>query len=192
MILSSKNIIGLHFRFANIFKVSDISVDNISNAVKAIKHKSSLEKSCISRTVLLTSDNQMTHVKAVEQELQLESSDQVVETMTKEELQSSAEMFIYLIMCPEAIVPWFTYYNDLFLTKSVDQIILSLNRIMKTKSTQNMDAKGAENLLKRISNLMLLQFERIQNLLPGKNLRNGSSIDLRKPNGMYMYDVLNT
>ena len=112
--------------------------------------------------------------------------------MTREELQSSAEMFIYLIMCPEALVPWFTYYKDLFLTKSVDQIILSLNRIMKTKSTQNMDAKVAENLLKRISNLMLLQFERIQNLLPGKNLRNGSSIDLRKPNGMYMYDVLNT
>ena len=192
MILSSKNIIGLHFRFANIFKVSDISVDNISNAVKAIKHKSSLEKSCISRTVLLTSDNQMTQVKAVEQELQLESSDQVVETMTKEELQFAAEMFIYLTMCPETIVHWFTYYNDLFLTKSVDQIILSLNRIMKTKSTQNTDAKGAENLLKRISNSMLLQFERIQNLLPGKNLRNGSSIDLRKPNGMYMYDVLNT
>ena len=187
MILSSKNIIGLHFRFANIFKVSDISVDNISNAVKAIKHKSSLEKSCISRTVLLTSDNQMTQVKAVEQELQLESSDQVIETMTNEELQSAAEMFIYLIMCPEAIVPWFTYYKDLFLTKSVDQIILSLNRIMKTKSTQNMDAKVAENLLKRISNLMSLQFERIQNLLPVKNLRNGSSNDLRKPNGMYTY-----
>ena len=187
MILSSKNIIGLHFRFANIFKVSDISVDNISNAVKAIKHKSSLEKSCISRTVLLSSDIQLMQVKAVEQELQLESSDQVIETMTNEELKSAAEMFIYLIMCPEAIVPWFTYYNDLFLTKSVDQIILSLNRIMKTKSTQNMDAKVAENLLKRISNSMLLQFERIQNLLPVKNLRNGSSIDLRKPNGMYTY-----
>ena len=186
LILSSNNIIGLHFRFANIFNVSDISVDNISNAVKAIKHKSSLEKSCISRTVLLTSDNQMTQVKAVEQELQLESSDQVIETMTNEELQSAAEMFIYLIMCPEAIVPWFTYYKDLFLTKSVDQIILSLNRIMKTKSTQNMDAKVAENLLKRISNLMSLQFERIQNLLPGKNLRNGSSIDLMNPNGMYV------
>ena len=85
-------------------------------------------------------------VKAVEQELQLESSDQVIETMTNEELKSAAEMFIYLIMCPEAIVPWFTYYNDLFLTKTVDQIILSLNRIMKTKSTQNMDAKGAESI----------------------------------------------
>ena len=55
-----------------------------------------------------------------------------------------------------------------------------------------MDAKVAENLLKRISNSMLLQFERIQNLLPVKNLRNGSSIDLRKPKSMYMYDVLNT
>ena len=89
-------------------------------------------------------------------------------------------------MCPESMVPWFKYYNDLFLTQSVDHIILSLNRIMKTKSTQNMDAKVAENLLKRISNLMSLQFERIQNLLPGKNLRNGSSIDFMNPNGMYV------
>ena len=49
-----------------------------------------------------------------------------------------------------------------------------------------MDAKVAKNLLKRISNLMSLQFERIQNLLPGKNSRNGSSIDFKNPNGMYV------
>ena len=140
----------------------------------------------------LEESDRIAPIASVEQKLGIQSSEERFQNVTREDLDTAANVFVYLIMCPEAIVPWFTYYNDLFLTKSVDQIILSLNRIMKTKSTQNMDAKGAENLLKRISNSMLLQFERIQNLLPGKNLRNGSSIDLRKPNGMYMYDVLNT
>ena len=57
--------------------------------------------------------------------------------MTNKELKTAAEMFLYLNMCPPTIKPWLVFYKELFQTQSPDQIILTLNRLMKgTKTAQ--------------------------------------------------------
>ena len=99
--------------------------------------------------------------------------------MTKEELSSAAEMFIYLNTCPDSYFKsWFTFYKDLFLTQSADQITLTLNRMIKTKSLHSKASKDgnlrAEKLLKRTSELFSLKFEDIQAFLYEKTIRNGS------------------
>ena len=77
----------------------------------------------------------MSQVKAVEQMLHFESSEQINATFTKEDLQTAAELFLYLDMCPDTMKPWILFYKDTFLNQSPDQIILSLNRLIKGKST---------------------------------------------------------
>ena len=99
--------------------------------VKTVKSRASLD--C---------DNENTHVKddsmlkAVEQMLQIESSEQINKTLTNENLQSAGEMFLHLFMCPYTEKPWLLFYKELFQTQSPDQIILTLNRIMKGPRAQ--------------------------------------------------------
>ena len=91
-------------------------------------------------------------------------------------------MFIYLNICPfddsldeflsdesqKARKLWFnswtSFYTDLF-TQPADQVILTLNRMMKTKRSEE-DKLRAKKLMRRTSNLLSLNFERIQSLLP--------------------------
>ena len=99
---------------------------------------------------MLSGDGPLSIVKAVEQMLQTESSQQINDTLTNEDLRTAGEMFLYLIMCPDTIKPWILFYKDLFQTKSPDQIILTLNRFMrgtKTSQTEHF-AKIAEALYK--------------------------------------------
>ena len=80
---------------------------------------------------MLSDDSIMPQVKAVEQILNIESSEQINDNKTNEDLKIAAEMFLYLFMCPETIKPWTVFYKDLFLTQSPDQkIILTLNRVL--------------------------------------------------------------
>ena len=107
-------------------------------------------------------------------------------------------MFIYLNICPfddsvdeflsdesqKARKLWFnswtSFYTDLFLTQSADQIILTLNRMMKTETSKDMDAKDtkarAEKLLKMSTRLLSLKYEQIQSLQPKEKSENGSAI----------------
>ena len=91
--MESKN-----FRFANIFKLSNISVDKILSVVKAVKSETYIDLSCY--TNLLSEESKLLQVKKVEEKLQQESSDQIIKNMTSEDLKTAAEMFIYLNMCP--------------------------------------------------------------------------------------------
>ena len=79
--------------------------------------------------------------------------------MTAEDLKTAAEMFIYLNMCPEAIKPWIVFYKEIFENESPDQMILTLNRMMKgTRTPQNEFFKQlAETLFKRVTSLFSLQ-----------------------------------
>ena len=92
-------------------------------------------------------------------------------------------MFIYLNICPfddsldeflsdesqKARKLWFnswtSFYTDLF-TQPADQVILTLNRMMKTKTSQDKHGRlRAVKLLKRITSLLSLQYEEIQGLV---------------------------
>ena len=109
-----------------------MNVSNIQTVVKTVKSRASLD--C--ENTMLTNEGMLSLLKEVEQILQIESSEQMNETLTNEELRPAAEMFVYLSMCPNAIKPWLLFYKDLFQTKSPDHIILTLNRIMKGPRTQ--------------------------------------------------------
>ena len=96
--------------------------------VKTLKSETSLDLSCNYKPTLID-DVKLSKVMAVEHMLQIQSSDQINETLTNEELQIAAEMFLYLTVCPDTIKPWIVFYRDLFQTQSPDQIILTLNRL---------------------------------------------------------------
>ena len=97
--------------------------------MKTVKARSDLDQDC--DYLMLKSEEPLYQVKAVEKMLQIESSDQINDTFTREELKTAGELFLYLTMCPDTIEPWILFYKNLFETQSTDQIILTLNRLMK-------------------------------------------------------------
>ena len=139
------------FRFANIIKFDD----NIFSVVKTVKSKTNLDLGCAYSR--LSDDSMLSQVKAVEQMLKIESSEHINDTLTKKELKTAGEMFIYLIMCPDEIKPWLLFYKDLFQFQSPDQIILTLNRLMKGPRTHTNEIykKLAEIFFNRISKMLL-------------------------------------
>ena len=116
--------------------VYSVSADNILSAVKSVKSETSLDWDCFRDDTLLEGDAMLSQVKAVEQMLQIKLSEQNNEALKNEELQTAAEKFLYLTMCPNTIKSWLVFYKDLFQTQFPDQIILTLNRLMKGPRTQ--------------------------------------------------------
>ena len=173
------------FRFANILKLKSVSIDNIMGAVKAIKAKTSLDLECVNYKSMLQHDVMLSQVKNVEQMLQVESFELNNETLTNEELKMAAEMFLYLISCPNLWFKfWFSFYSEFFLAESADQILLTLNRMTKISSPHNRDGKiRAVKLLLRTASLLSLQFEEIQRLLPEKEVANESPMGQNIPKG---------
>ena len=122
------------------------------------------------------------------------------ENMTRDDLKTAAEMFVYLNSCPGsgALKLWFkswaSFYNDLFKYQTPDRIILTLNRIIKTKSNneQIKNFKGkAQKLFKKTSRHLLLGYEKIQNLIPAVE-SNSSSVDFnlkREGDNLIMYYI---
>ena len=87
---------------------------------------------------MITGNNSiLSRVKAVEQILKIESSENLNDNLTNAELQTAAEMLLYLNMCPDTIKPWLLFYKDLFQTQSPDQIILTLNRLREAFIKKN-------------------------------------------------------
>ena len=179
-----KNDIGISiFRFANIIHFGSVSVDNIQSVVKTVKSEASLDLSC--NNEMLSGDSMLSQVKAVEQMLQIESSEYINDTLTNEELKTAAEMFLYLNTCPSLFKSWILFYEDLFLTQSADKMILTLNRMMKTETLHDKDGKlRAKKLLQRTAQLLSLQFEGIGNFLGEKYFHQDiSGTDFKVPNG---------
>ena len=155
----------------------NVNVDNKWKILRKIKRETPLNKVCNLNGVFVDADISSI-VKDVEIQLKIKSSYLIFENMTIWDLQTAAEMFLYLYTCPGVtsqenwFINWFTFYNNLFKT-SPDMILLTLNRMMQ--STNDNDFKG--KLFKRVARLLHLKYESIQSLLPEdtKNSRiNGS------------------
>ena len=144
-----------------------------------MKSRTTLNLDCDNYDILLSDNEILSQVEAVERKLKIESFAQINDTLTNEELKTAGEMFLYLNSCPNSawFKSWSSFYKDLLRTQSADQIILTLNRMMKTETSQDKDGKlRAEKLLKRASSLMSLNYERIQSLQRIENSGNGSTI----------------
>ena len=158
----------IFFRFSNIFKLHNFDFDTILRVVHTLKSESTLELSCDTRMPILTTDGISSQVKAVEQMLKIESSDKIINSFTNEGLKTAAEVFLYLISCPDELFKSLSlFYKDLFLTQPADQIILTLNRMTKSKTSQDQGGKlRAEKLLQRLTKIFPLKHEEIERLLP--------------------------
>ena len=123
---------------ANVIALSSLSVDEIWDAVKKIKQDTSIHTDCsqVSSTNVMYGPNfVLPQVKAVEQILNMVSSELILENITTEDLKNGAEMFVYLNYCPGNLKSWFVFYKDLFQNQSPAQIMLTLNRMMKVATT---------------------------------------------------------
>ena len=120
----------------------------------------------------------MKQVTGVENYLQIESTDDIFENISKSNLKAAAEVFIYLYpkagvenMCPfELFNTWFetwsSFYINLFKTQSTDKIILTLNKFIKTTTRPSRNV--AEYIFMRIETILPLKYKCIQSRLPKK------------------------
>ena len=162
--------------------LSNIGTDELWKVVSKIRRETSFDKSCDVRgdgLYELTVDK-TSQITAVEMSLKIEASEYRYENITSESLLTAAEMFIYLTICPgkfNSVNPtearqkwfqaWYRLYNDLFSTHSQDQILLTLNRLMKSGSGDKNDLQRNQKLFKKTATLLKLQYENIHRLLPG-------------------------
>ena len=112
----------------------------------------------------------------VEKKLKIKSSEQK-KALTNEELQTAGEMFLYLNMCPDTMKPWLVFYKDLFQSHSPDQIILTLNRLMKGTKTQTKEF---------FENMAHIFLNRVLKLLPTREAGKRASRPLQELEGVYI------
>ena len=115
----------------------------------------------------------LTQVEAVEQRMGINSSLIRFENMTRTTLNVAGQMYLYLMTCPgtddskQWVKSWYIFYHNLF-DLPLDQIILTLNRIMKSDPQKNKDGIiRAQRLFKRTATLLDLKYGEIQNMMPG-------------------------
>ena len=130
----------------------------------------------------------------IEEKLGFESSEVRFENITSGDLKIAAEIFVYLRTCPgtdEGLRTWFTswssFYEDLFKTHTLNKVILTLNRMMKTEESKI----RSEKLLKRVAKYIPLKYKKIQRMLIAEHTENASGIEdlqeLKNLQGVYFY-----
>ena len=104
----------------------------------------------------------LSQVATIEQQLEVQSSDIKFENITLENLKHAAEMFIYLKTenpCTDSLKEWLnvwgTIYTDIFENQSPQEILLSLNRMMKINQTASNEGK-VETVLERTASFLSL------------------------------------
>ena len=149
--------------------MSNFDVKNIWKIVKSIKSELSFDIECRLGPEHLLYDDKVPQENLLLDHLGIKSTELRFEKIGEENLRTAAEIFIYLNTCPESLKSWFLFYQDLFYNKSPNQIILTLNRMMKSKRTSETEnfLLIAETVFKKASTLLSLKYEEIQSLNPG-------------------------
>ena len=108
-------------------------------------------------------------VNALEDKLKINSSGVILENMSNDSLKTAAQMFLYLNSCSHFLKPWLSFYKDLFhwkSGKSIPEIILSLNRIMKPRNKPR-DRKIASQIFENLTSLLALNYQNIEKIING-------------------------
>ena len=112
----------------------------------------------------------------------------VDDNITQDDLETAAEMFVYLHGCPGIhgstlsveerwFEIWYLFYSELFRTKSPRLIILTLNRLRrKSFEIKEYDFKLNQKLLHKVVKVLSLKHENIGSLIPG-NISNAKEED---------------
>ena len=154
---------------ANIIHLTNLDKKNVWKVVKNLKSELSLDLECRLSPDLLLYDDKMSQVNLLEDQLGIESTEVRFENIGRENLKTAAEIYIYLNTCPDSLKPWFLFYHDLFHDQEPNQIILTLNRMMKSRRTSENEnfLNIAKTVFKEASTLLSLKYEEIQSLNPG-------------------------
>ena len=142
-------------RLANI--LMHTSEDKLWNIVKQVK-------------ALRPDDGFLDKVIAVQEKLNIETSESLFENMPRQHLKTASEMFLYLDVKMEPVTKmWLEFFGNLFETESANHIILALNRLMrKTVTGSNSNFIVIEKLFRKATILLKLKNQEIQSMLPGK------------------------
>ena len=159
--------------------LTNLDDQQIWKTMEQIKSKTEFGNDCHD-SPHIEDDDILSLVTAIEIELNINSTEEIFENVTKHNLKTIGELFIYLYSCSKPLKNWLNYYEDLFQNQPPDIILLSLNRILKGKKTiQNSHFKTlARKLLNQYTCLLSLQYQDIGKLhrmqkpsLSSKNLK---------------------
>ena len=154
------------FRLANILKLTNIEENKIWTFLKKVKLETSFETECATDGLYRDNDK-MSQVLQLEKQIGINSTDVRFDNVTRSNLKTAGEMFIYLNACSKTSKSWPLFYKQLFQTKSPAEIILTLNRIMKApqKSAENIYFTNMAHLFfRRTTDLLSLNYEEVQDV----------------------------
>ena len=125
--------------------------------------------------------SELLDIEELTKKLNVKAKTGTLKRISRKTLETAAQMYIYVRLCQHSIKPWALFYMDLLQNKSPDEIMLTLNRILKTdfKNDQNKALlEIASDLLKQITSLLQLKYGEIQGLSQGltnSSLKNGQN-----------------
>ena len=132
-----------------------------------------LTKTC--KENLIDSDLIFDTLNGLETRLKAKIPTGTISNITHKELNTAALEFLYLFSCSEMSRAWTLFYQDLFERKAPDQILLTLNRILKGRRTliKNDMENIAENIFQEFKSSIL-------NANGRQNSRSGISLTSKK------------
>ena len=160
-------------RLANVIQMKSENLDKIWSVVRNLKYNPEAEGFLCADNGLYKDKNIITdQVTEIEQKLNIQSSNQRYENMTAKSLEHAAEMLIYLAVCPGSFSPWLKFYSKTYrysifnLQFAPQEIMLTLNRIMKATKTPNNHNLAikliSQKILKKMVSMLSLKFVEIQ------------------------------
>ena len=147
------------------------SDEEIWNALKMVKFSNLSKKGCSNGQIDI--DGQFTIRKQFEEVtnmLEINSTKIFAfGKMNDDILERAANMFIYMIFCPDDTKAWVFFYTYLFKKQPVDKIVLTLHRILKSKSSPKNEKFQliARKLYTKITTILSFKSKDIQNIIQG-------------------------
>ena len=138
--------------------------DKVWSVLQDIRSDISFDKKCGSHG--LYSDVVEAQVQKVEERLTIKSHDTRLDNVTNKDLQSGAEMFIYLNICQDLQRSWFLFFTYLLQNQPLDKILLTLNRIFKGGAAKRTSI--SQKIFNNITSMFSLKYELVHNIMNGK------------------------
>ena len=153
-------------RFANLIK--NMKEDDVWPVLRKIKLTIPFDINPV--YPIMHSGNQIKkNIDAIEDHLNMKSTEDIYVNRTNEDLKPAASMFLYLNCRSYLLRSWFSFFTNLFQDKSPYQIVLTLNKILKVDLTSNnKEFKNiARKLFQKTSNLLSLKHKQIKKMIHG-------------------------
>ena len=178
----------VYFRFANMLEMTDMPHAEVWTYLINMQSKVNPNetKDCPGGF-----SSELLDIEELTRKLNVEAKTGIL-SISRETLETAAQMYIYVRLCQHSIKPWALFYMDLLQNNSTDEIMLTLNRILKAdfKNDQNKALlEIASDILKQITSLLQLKYGEIQDLSRG---RTNSSLTNGKNDGKKVFcNILN-